>query len=331
MQELEISRNEENQRINKYIQKVLPNTTSSFIYKMFRKKNILLNDSKIEGSEILKSGDHIKFYFSDETFSKFSGNENLDTSEYVTAYKKLINTKIIYEDDNIIAVFKDKNILSQKASIDDASINEWLMGYLIESNKISENTLKSFHPSICNRLDRNTTGIILCSKTLAGSQLLSLHIKDRTIKKFYYAVVEGIVNKEILLHDYLSKDKAINTVKISADKENENTVEIKTRIWPVSNNGKVSLIKIELITGKTHQIRAHLAYINHPIIGDKKYGNVKMNNIYLKKYGVKDQMLCAIKIQFPKMEAPLTILSNKTIEADLDETFSKLAKDEGLI
>ena len=171
MQLLTIGKNQAGQRLDKYLKKALPGAGTGFLYKMLRKKNITLNGKKAEGKEILTEGDEVKCFFSEETFASLSGTKSAeDTSDYRKAYRLLRDVCVIYEDDDILLLDKPAGVLTQKAKPEDLSLNEWLIGHLLETGAIKEADLATFHPSVCNRLDRNTSGIVLCGKTLAGSQ-----------------------------------------------------------------------------------------------------------------------------------------------------------------
>lgn len=294
MKEYTVSKSDEGQRLDKYLGRILVNAPGSFIYKMLRKKNIKLNDSKASGSEKLNDGDNIKIYLSDETFDSFCAKESVDVSSYEKAYKTLKNINIVYEDDDMVVFNKPSNVLSQKSKPSDISMNEYLIGYLLNCGIVNENSLNSFKPSILNRLDRNTKGLIIGSKTLKGSTSISAMIKDRSLKKYYKATCMGRIDSPMLLDDYLIKDEKTNKVKVIKDNI-PGSSPIKTYVTPINNYDDRTQIEIELITGKSHQIRAHMAFINHPLLGDYKYGNKSFNE----KYGVNEQVLCAYKLVFP--------------------------------
>lgn len=296
MKEFVIKSNESNQRFEKYLKKIMPNASMGFIFKMLRKKNITCNGKKSTGKEILKDGDVIKLFLSDETFEKFSIDEDTLKENYnYLKSLKLKGLEIVYENEDILVANKPVNLLSQKANPDDVSINEYLMGYLINSNSLSFEEYKTFKPSVCNRLDRNTSGLILMGKTLKGSQYLSEIIKDRTVKKYYRAVVKGQVKEEDYIKGYLTKDSAKNIVTISDEPVSEDSLYIETEYKPILIKDEVTLLEIHLITGRSHQIRAHLASIGNPIVGDPKYGDFEFNNIVK----VKNQLLHAFRMEFP--------------------------------
>ena len=194
MKELKINASDSNQRFDKFLKRVLPSASTSFIYKMLRKKNITLNDKKADGSEKLNTGDNVKIWFSDETFAKMAGEDNRDELYYaIKAVRGDIN--IVFEDDDMIIINKPAGIKSQKDSPTDVSINEMAISYMISSGQLSEESFKHFHPGICNRLDRNTSGIVLFAKNLHAAQSLGKALKERSCKKLYRAVVLGRIDE----------------------------------------------------------------------------------------------------------------------------------------
>lgn len=326
MQSVTINQNQANQRLDKFLKKYLPEAGSSFLYKMLRKKNITLNGKKAEGKEMLAVGDTLCFFFSEETFAKFAGNQSKDnTHSYKQAYQKYPNISILYEDDHIVMLNKPAGVLTQKAQPDDLSLNEWLIGYLLHTNAITPQILQTFHPSVCNRLDRNTSGIVLCGKSLKGSQELSRIIKERSLGKFYHTICVGSIREKASLQGYLYKDNQTNKVTVIA-KAQDNASPIQTSYIPLSCNPQYTLLEVELHTGKTHQIRAHLASIGHPIIGDFKYGNPKTNQILQQEYHLSSQLLHAYRVVFPHMEGVLAPLSDKEFIAPYPSLFDQMKK-----
>ncbi len=339
MQEVIINKNEAGQRFDKFLVKFFKEAGSSFIYKMLRKKNIELNGKKATGNEKLNVGDSVRIFMSDDTIAKFRGLASISSikSNY-NDYNFSIKNNIVYEDDNVIFVNKPAGILSQKATSTDISINEIIIDYLLEKKSLTPEALLTFKPSVCNRLDRNTTGLITFGKSLAGIQELSKGFKDRTFDKYYLTIVFGRLDKKKTIKGYLTKDESINKVKISKELNKNNSDKcsfIETEYEPIKHgfimfDGKrrdITLLKIKLITGKTHQIRAHLSSIGHSILGDDKYGKPK-DNVYLKKqYNIKYQLLHSYELQFKELDDEydvLKALKNRTFTAKYDEIYDKI-------
>jgi 23S rRNA pseudouridine955/2504/2580 synthase len=318
MQSLIVSKNEAGQRLDKLLSKYLNLAEKSFFYKMMRKKNITLNGRKCEGSEKLVEGDEIKLFLSDETIEKFS--------QVKLQKVKKVSLNIIYEDDHILLVNKPAGMLSQKAKEADESLVEYMIDYLVSSGQLSTEQLRSFRPSVCNRLDRNTSGLVVGGKSLAGLQLMSASFKDRSIHKYYQCVVKGQITDKQMITGYLTKSETSNQVTVHKQ-EVPGSAPIATEYEPVKWQEGYTLLKVTLITGRTHQIRAHLSSIGHPIVGDYKYGDSKVNEEAKKLYHIQSQLLHSYQVTFPKLPEPLAYLSGRTFYAPLPKTFSKICKD----
>lgn len=328
MQEIIIKKNDSGQRVDKFLKRYLPNAGTSFIYKMMRKKNIILNKQKVQGNEIIKENDCIQIFFSDETIDKFRNSNQAETDalliEYEEAYRKLNGIEIIYENDDVLLLGKPSGILTQKAKPHDLTLNEWLIGYSLNRKEVSKETISQFKPSVCNRLDRNTSGIVICGKTLYGTQTMSECIKTRTIHKYYRLFVKGCLKGQDTLTGYLLKDNNSNTVKIidiiPSTNENQNYEKIITKYNSLLTTKIYTYLEVELITGKTHQIRAHLSSIGHPILGDYKYGDAAINRKLL-SLGINDQMLHAYRLVFPPLKERLSDLSEREFICSEPNTF----------
>ena len=316
MKEIHVTKNEEGYKLKKLCMNYLDKAPASFIYKMLRKKNIVLNDKKADGNETLRVGDSVKLYLSDETIAGFKSEK----MERLTGTEKTSKLDIIYEDENYIFCNKPVNMLSQKAKKDDVSINEIIISYLLESGSVTEESLSTFRPSVVNRLDRNTSGIILASKTPAGARILSEVIRSRAAKKYYLACVSGKTKKLGHYKAYLSKDEKKNIVTIS-DKPSKTAslIETEVSLEKYVSRFDVSLLRIELITGKSHQIRSHLAYLGMPIIGDIKYGDKSVNKKFKESHKINSQMLFAYEITFPLKDS----LDNDVFTDDYDNLSGK--------
>ena len=329
MREIVIEKNEAGQRLDKFLAKYMNEASKSFFYKMMRKKNITLNGKKCEGNEKLAEGDVVKLFLAEDTIEKFS-------SVQVQEVKK-VDLDILYEDDEIILVNKPAGMLSQKAKETDESLVEYLIDYLLGSGKLTESGLRAFRPSVCNRLDRNTSGIVAAGKSLAGLQMLSGVFKDRSIHKYYQCLVSGEIRDVKTVDGWLLKDEKKNQVRILTDVEakrfegkggDEEPKRIRTKYEPIATDGRFTLLRVTLLTGRSHQIRAHLASLGHTIVGDFKYGGVSKVNPSGRT--VKYQLLHSYRLEFPKLAEPFAYLSMKVFEAPLPGYFGSVLKETGI-
>lgn len=318
MRELKISDQDAGQRMDKYLLKYMNQAPKSFLYKMLRKKNIKLNGKKAEGNEHLVSGDVIQLYLADETIDSMkqavAGPMFSRTGPTKLPYALKPN-EIIFQNQDILLVNKKVGELTQKAKPEDVSLNERLLAYCMEQGKATA----TFKPSVCNRLDRNTSGIVLCGISLKGSQYLSKVLKDRSLHKYYLTIVSGVIDKPMTLKGFLVKDHNQNQVRISKQNSKDST-PIETQYEPLANNGSFTLLRIKLVTGKTHQIRAHLASVGHPIIGDSKYGDANINQEMKKRFRLQNQLLHAYEVTFPDD----AIVDDVTFYAEKPQLFQQI-------
>lgn len=321
MKSIIVNSNEAGQRLDKLLGKYLNLAGKGFLYKMMRKKNITLNGKKCDGSEKLAMGDEIKLFLSDETIEKFS-----EIKVQQVRHQKL---DIVYEDAHIVMINKPSGMLSQKAKETDESLVEYLIDYLLESGQLQKEDLRSFRPSVCNRLDRNTSGLVAAGKSLAGLQLLSALFKDRSLHKYYVCGVNGILKEKQFISGYLKKDEKTNQVTI-LQKEEAGTLPIRTEYEPLGYSGDYTLLKVTLLTGRTHQIRAHLASIGYPLLGDYKYGDARVNEFVKKHYHIRSQLLHSWEMVFPELDGEFSYLSGKTIKAKLPKEFGRIFAIEEL-
>jgi len=322
MKAIIVTEKEAGQRLDKLLGKYLNLAGKSFIYKMLRKKNITLNGKKCDGSEKLAVGDEVKLFLADETIEKFS--------EVKVQKVKKTKLDIIYEDEHILLINKPSGMLSQKAKETDESLVEYLIDYLLDNGSITKETLKTFRPSICNRLDRNTSGLIVAGKSLPGLQMMAEVFKDRSIHKYYQCVVKGGLTDKKTIQGFLVKNEKTNQVTVS-QKPHPDSAPIMTEYEPLRTiqiEGQTfTLLKVTLITGRTHQIRAHLASIGHPIVGDYKYGHDGVNELAKKRFGIRSQMLHSYQVVLPELGEPLQYLSGKTYIAPLPGEFKRFMKE----
>ena len=321
MQEICVTENEAGQRLDKLLAKYLKEAPKSFFYKMLRKKNITLNGKKASGSEKLKKGDLVRLYLSDDTIGKFAGK---DPAVHSGSRVKL---DILYEDRNVLFLDKPVGMLSQKAKETDVSAVEHLIRYLLDTGQMTGENLKTFRPSVCNRLDRNTSGILAAGRSLAGLQEMSRFFKERSVGKYYLCLAYGRIEEERSIQGYLCKEEGKNHVRI-CQTERPGSVWIRTEYRPLAVSGDATLLEVHLITGKTHQIRAHLAAYGHPIIGDYKYGIRKINEIYQKQYGLKSQLLHAYMLRMPDTDGPLGYLSGREFKAPPPKVFQRICREK---
>ena len=315
MKEFQIRDNEAGQRFDKYLSKLLRNAPKSFFYNT-------LNGKKATGNEKLEAGDQVKLFLSDETFDKFSQQDK--------AARAVTTLDVLYEDADVLLINKPAGMLSQPDDTKEPSMVEYVIGYLLEKGELTEEDLWTFRPSVCNRLDKNTSGIIAAGKSLVGLQELSELFHDRTVHKEYLCIVKGVLHEKKHIKGYLYKDTKQNKVTIYKQKQKE-AQPIETVYEPLDDNGEVTLLKVGLITGRTHQIRAHLASEGHPLAGDTKYGQDAFNRRYREKYQLKHQLLHAFRLSFPDgMEGRLSDLSGKCFRAPLPAQFERIIKEEKL-
>lgn len=322
MKQINIEKLEAGQRFDKFLGKYLNQASAGFIYKMLRKKNITLNEKKATGKEILKKGDIVKIFFAEETLEKFTGSVDLPkTNERI----KNPSLDIIYEDEHILLINKPAGMLSQKAKLSDTSLVEYVTAYLLENGQLTKEDLSRFKPGICNRLDRNTSGIVVAGKSMAGLQTMNEVFKNRSIHKFYQCPVWGTIQSPLEIQGFLQKDRNTNIVKISMTEEGDGQF-IRTRISPLAEGKNSTLLEVELITGRSHQIRAHLASIGHPLFGDTKYGNPIRNRELQDRFHIRNQLLHSYRLEMPALSGELSYLSGKVFTAPLPKDFQKVWK-----
>lgn len=319
MRQLTVHKNDENQRLDKYLKKYLKEAPGSFVYKMLRKKNIVLNGKKADGTEKLTAGDEIKLFLAEETLDKFTGVSTM-TEKLSFPEKKL---DILFEDENLLILNKPAGELSQKAEAKDVSMNEYALGYLQRTGAISEESLKVFKPSVCNRLDRNTSGILIVAKTYQAAREFGEALQKRTVRKFYNCIVKGQVKRSESIDGYLWKDEKTNKVQIYKE-HREGAAEIHTAYQPLKYMKNLTLLEVHLITGRTHQIRAHLSSIGHSILGDPKYGDRKLSE----KYRVKYQLLHACRLELDGFIGDFSKYNGMVITADMPKIFEKIMTEE---
>ena len=303
MRTITINKNDANQRLDKFLTKRFRTMPKSLMYKYIRTKYIKLNGKRCAIDDVLKEGDVLTFYIKDEFFEA-----KYDEFEFMKAPKKL---NIVYEDENLLILDKPEGVLAHpdKTYHFDSMVAR-VQHYLYDKGEYNPKEENSFSPAMANRLDRNTGGLIIAAKNAQALKELNLLIKERQIKKLYLCICEGVPKKtEGILTGTLSKDEKKN--KVSVSKNSDEGKEIATAYRVIDSDGKYSLIEVDLLTGRTHQIRAHMASIKTPLAGDTKYGGHP-----LRVKGHTGQALYSYKLRFSEIvDSPLSYLSGKEFTA----------------
>ncbi len=312
---IEIGKNEQNQRLDKFLRKYLGKAPLSYIYKAIR-KDVKVNGKRSKEDYILELGDTVTLYIADDVIESY--RKKVETTRAKRQFK------IAYEDENLIIVEKPFGLLTHGDQHEKKNhLANQVIDYLIETESYNPRIEKTFTPAPVNRLDRNTTGLVLFGKNNLAVQQLNQMIREKDkVSKCYMTIVSGNLKRELHLRDRMVKDRINNKVTVlSMDQEG---LEMETIVRPLQTSGKYTLVEVEIITGRTHQIRAHLAKAGHPVIGDVKYGDKRVNGYVRQRFDLNTQLLHAYKLEFSGCGGELAYLNGKTVYADLPEDFQRI-------
>ncbi|MDR2770483.1 MAG: RluA family pseudouridine synthase [Clostridiales Family XIII bacterium] len=323
MIQLTITKNEEKQRLDRFLKKYLRNAPLSHIYRMIR-RDVKLNGRRAGIDTLLAEGDRVTIVLSDEAVEAFRAQR--------AGAKSKRQFQIAYEDERVLIVNKPFGLLTHGDRIEKKhTLTNQVTAYLAERGAYDPGEERTFAPASVNRLDRNTTGLVIFGKTFGALQALNRMIRERGyIGKYYLTIVRGEVTGELILRDLMKKDARRNTVRVigphEATGETGGTGErlMETTARPIAVSKGFTLMEVELITGRTHQIRAHLAQAGYPVIGDPKYGNSRVNLAVEEKYGLTTQFLHAHRIVFEKGEGELAYLKGLAVEAPLPQQLERI-------
>ncbi len=311
MREYTVSEKEEGLSLIKFSSRVLKEAPNGLLFKFLRNKNIELNGKKAESGAVLKCGDRVAFFLSDATFIKFHGHkaDSAGGEEKKDSTPSLEKDRILYEDDDYLFYDKPAGLKTQGDGSGRPSLNDLLLRY----TGTEEESL--CRPSVCNRLDTNTSGIVLCGKSVKGLQSLSLAIKEHRIRKYYRAVLKGRVEGGGFV-SFLSSSGDDNKVSV-LDYPKNGYKEIITELQVIDGNADLTYAELCLLTGRKHQIRAQMAHIGHPVIGDRKYGR--------EEKGASRQLLHSCRVSLPE-----DMLDGLTVTAPLPSDMERYLKRNGL-
>ncbi len=315
-----ITKNQANQRLDRFLKKYFNNASLSLVYKLIR-KDVKLNGKRVKENQLLAEGDELTLYISDETAEKLQ--------KVKTHAKVKKQFKIAYEDDDILVAEKPFGLLTHGDHTEKKNhLANQVVDYLIEKGDYDPRADKTFTPAPANRLDRNTTGLVVFGKNAAALQELNRMIREKDeIRKLYLTIVSGRLEKAVRLRAKMTKDEEKNLVSVLPESGEGKLMETIARplqcaVW---KGKEYTLVEVEILTGRTHQIRAHLAKAGYPVIGDVKYGDRRVNMLMEKEFGLSTQLLHAYRLVFKRLpNSDAADLNGKTVEAQLPPDFLRI-------
>lgn len=316
MVEIEIGTNEKGQRFDRFLRKYLPKAPLSLIYRICR-KDAKVNLKRVKDSYILEEGDVVQLYLSEEEVEGFRKTEERK------AVRKTFRTA--YEDEDVLIADKPAGLLTHGDKNEKSDhLSNQVQGYLIAKGEYDPREEKTFVPSPVNRIDRNTSGLVIFAKRYDALKKLNEYIRTREkIRKFYLTIVLGKMDKEVTLKGMIEKNEDRNISRMTDDSGKVSVTHVRPIKSGRIGRNEFTLCEIEIETGRTHQIRVQLAEAGHPLAGDPKYGVPEVNRELLKRFGLGHQLLTAARLEFGEMD-DLPKLSGRKVEARLPLVFTKI-------